>query len=576
MNIVMKKNVRYGLNGSFVGTLGQPANYGGSFNINYRKNKTNLIASYGLSYRKGPGKGNSRQEYNSADTSFVYEQISSRNRGGLSNNFTVGMDYFINNQNTLTTTVSYRHSKNKNKSTLEYRDYDFQNTLTQTVIRNEIEEEPRINFEAAVAYKKTFEKKGQNLSMDFKYILSDETESANFNQYVVGSDNTLLQRSINTEDEKNILFQADYVHPFSEIGKFETGFKGSIRQLDNNFSVDQQDEFQQWNVLPDFDNYLTYNERIYAAYIMASEKFGKIAAQAGLRGELSDIETELKKTNVGNRRTYFNVFPSVHLSYELDKKQTLQLSYSYRLSRPGFRNLLPFSNFSDSRVFRSGNPLLNPEYTHSFEAGHLINMDKGTLLSSVYYRRRTGVIEYLTSVDSTGFTRITPVNLSTGDSYGLEFNLSYDLAKWWKLNTNANLFRSINEGRFNDQLLKSDTYSWNSRLTSKVTIFKNIDFQTSLNYQAPRKTTQGRTLAMYVVDLGFARDIFKGNGTVTLGIRDLFNSQKRRSIVENLGYYSKSEFQWRTRQALLTVSYRLNRSKESQKPDNGGNFGEDD
>ncbi|HEV7381936.1 MAG TPA: outer membrane beta-barrel family protein, partial [Dyadobacter sp.] len=218
--------------------------------------------------------------------------------------------------------------------------------------------------------------------------------------------------------------------------------------------------------------------------------------------------------------------------------------------------------------FRSGNPLLNPEFTHSFEAGHLLNMEKGSLLSSVYYRRRLGVVENLTTVDSTGFTRIMPVNLSTGNAYGMEFNLTYDPFNWWKWTANANLFRAVNEGVYADQVLRSDTYTWNGRVSSRVTLFKNIDFQSSFNYRAPRRTTQGRDLSQYFIDLGLSRDIMKGRGTVTASVRDLMNSRKQRRIVENAGYYSQSEFQWRARQFIVTFSYRLNRSKEKERGEN--------
>jgi outer membrane receptor protein involved in Fe transport len=575
LNIVMKKNIRYGLNGSFTATAGYPSNFGGSFNINYRRKKVNLIASYGNMYREGPGRGTSRQEYNSADTSFVYEQKTNRSRNGYSNNFMVGMDYFINNYNSLTGTVSYRNSQNKNKSRLEYRDFDANNNLTETVIRTENETEPRNNLEVALSYRKTFERKGQSLSADAKYIISDEVESAKFDESTSGEAASLKQRSYNTEDEKNMLFQLDYIHPIGKNGKLETGLKSSVRLLDNDFSVHQQNEKQNWQILNNFDNRLAYDERIHAAYLMASNQFGKVFVQAGLRGEYSDILTELKKTQVTNHRKYFNLFPSLHLSYKLQEAQTLQLSYSYRLSRPGFRDLLPFSNFSDSRVFRAGNPLLNPEYTHSFEAGHLINMEKGSLLSSLYYRHRLDVVENITSVDSVGFTRITPINLSTGDAYGFEFNLTYDPFDWWKWTANANVFRAINEGFYNDKVLKSDTYSWTSRVSSRVTLFKNLDFQSSLNYRAPRRTTQGRDLAQYSIDLGLARDVLKGKATITASVRDLMNSRKQRRIVENAGYYSRSEFQWRARQFIVTFSYRLNRSKEKERREDRGDADEE-
>lgn len=87
INIVLKKERKNGLNGSYMATLGVPSNYGGSFNMNYRKNKINLIGNYSVNYRANPGGGNSRQEYISSDTSFVYEQNRRRTRSGLGHSY---------------------------------------------------------------------------------------------------------------------------------------------------------------------------------------------------------------------------------------------------------------------------------------------------------------------------------------------------------------------------------------------------------------------------------------------------------------------------------------------------------
>jgi outer membrane receptor protein involved in Fe transport len=151
---------------------------------------------------------------------------------------------------------------------------------------------------------------------------------------------------------------------------------------------------------------MIYTERIHAAYLMGSKKVKRWGLQGGLRAELSDITTELTKTGEINPRSYLNLFPSANASYELNEDNTLQLSYSYRINRPEYRDLLPYSDFSDLRSFFKGNPDLNPEFTHSFEAGHLLNWDKGTFLSNAYYRYRTGVIQRFTEVDSAGVSYI--------------------------------------------------------------------------------------------------------------------------------------------------------------------------
>ena len=571
INIVLKKERKDGLNGSYMATLGVPSNYGGSFNMNYRKNKINLIGNYSVNYRANPGGGNSRQTYLSSDTSFVYEQNQRRTRSGLGHNVLVGMDYFLNDHNVLTGTFLIRKSRGLNTSRIEYRDFNQAGLLTRTSLRNEREEEPETNAEATLRFRRTYaEHKGRSLSFDARWILSEELELARYNEGLTGELPTIQQRVSNSENERNALIQLDYVHPFSKKGKFEAGLKSSNRLINNEFLLEQQNDFGSWATVPAFNNNLTYTENIHAGYLMAGNEFGKFSIQTGLRGELSDIKTELAVTREVNPRLYFNFFPSVHLSYKLSDQKTMQLSYSYRISRPGFRELIPFSNFSDSRVFYTGNPNLNPEYTHSWELGYLRDFGKGSLLTSVYYRHRLGVIQRITTVDSTGFTRIRPINLATEDAYGLELSYSYDLLTWWKVNANANLYRAITEGTYQGERLFSDTFTWNGRMTSRMTLFKNVDFQASLNYQAPRITPQGKQLSMYFIDLGFSRDILKGKGTLTASVRDLFNSRKERRITDNNGYYSVSTFQWRARQALFTFSYRLNRSKEKSDMREGG------
>jgi outer membrane receptor protein involved in Fe transport len=363
----------------------------------------------------------------------------------------------------------------------------------------------------------------------------------------------------------------DYVHPFlNSKGKWEAGAKATMRVLNNKFKVEEQGDDEQWNLLQDYDNHLVYTENIYAAYIMAGNEWNRFSFQGGLRGELSDISVELKKTNQTNYQNYFNIFPSAHLSYKLSEQKTVQLSYSYRLSRPRFRELIPFSGFSNNRSIWGGNPNLRPEYTHSIETGYLLNWQSGSILTSAYYRYRTGVIQRIPLTDpNTGFVRPFPINLATEDAYGFEFNFSWNPVKWWRVNSSANFYRAITEGRYEEVDYFSDTYTWNTRSTSRITFLKKFDFQAGINYRAPRITPTGSQKAMYSIDLGLSREVFKGNGTLTFSVRDLLNSRKFRGTTQTAEYYSESVFQWRARQMTLTFTYRLNQKKDRQRGRDG-------
>jgi outer membrane receptor protein involved in Fe transport len=570
INIVLKKNRARGVNGTFNLNGGFPAAYGASFNINYRKNKLNLFSTYGIDYRSTPGSGTSYQQFISSDTSFAYNQSRQIRRSGVSHNVILGFDYFINPMNTLTASVLYNPSDGINKSDIVYDDLNEIGSPVQTVTRNEREHERDKELESALSFRRKFKEKNHELTADIKFILEDEVELTDYEQANKTNGQMFLQRADNRAKENTLLVQADYVRPLTENAKVEAGFRSSIRSVKNNYLLEQRDSTLEWTALPAFDNNMIYSEDIHAAYLMGSAKWKKFSWQLGLRAELSDITTELLKTKQVNNRRYLNFFPSASAAYEIDEKNSLQLSYSYRVNRPRYRDLLPYSDFSDLRSFFVGNPDLNPEFTHSLEAGHLLNFESGSLLSNIYYRYKTGVIERINEVDSLRISFVFPVNLSTQNAYGLEFNWSQQLTDAWRINTNVNLFQAITEGNFEGQELYSNTFTGTGRLTTQVSIAKKWDVQTSINYRAPRITTQGKELGVAVVDIGAAGDILKGKATIAFNVRDLLNMRKRRTIIERDGYYSKNDFQWRARQFMITFSYRLNTMKEDSRRQNDG------
>ena len=560
INIILKKNQENGLNGTFSGVLGHPDFIGGSYSLNLRRKKINLFSSYGMDYRKSPGYSTLYQRFEGGKKETF--QDGDRSRSELSHNIMAGLDYFIDDKNTITGSFMYNFGDGLNPSTLTYRDFT-NGVPTGNTIRTDREVEDENNMEASFHYKRGFKRKDQVLTLDFQYNKSLDGETSDYKE--TKNDSTTFQRAENIATDKNWFFKTDYVHPILANGKAEAGLRSTSRTVNNEYSLEELQSDGHWRVFPAFNNNLLYNERIHAGYLMAGSKFNKLSIQAGLRGEYSDITTTLTETTEVNHRTYFDLFPSLNLGYEINKNKTLQLSYSKRINRPHFRELLPFSNFTDSRNFFQGNPNLNPEYTHAFETGYLVNWENGSILSSAYYRHRVGDIQQVVQVDDDGTTRVFPVNVGATDSYGLEFNFSNTIGKWWDINSSANFYRAITEGLFEGKNLSRDTYAFHARTTSKMTIRKGFEFQTSFFYRGPRQTTQGRQLASYSLDLALSKDILKGKGTIAANVRDLLNTRKWRSITEIENYYAESTTQWAPRQIKLTFTYRLNQMKNREK-----------
>lgn len=576
INIILKKEHREGINGAVNVNVGYPANYGAGVNINSRGKWYNLFGSYGISYRESPGKGFGYREFFDSDS--AYRSNNERVRSGLSNNFRLGSDFYINDQNTLTVTGAYRISDEENTTEIDYTYLNGQGELVSQLYRKDVEKEDEESYEISLNYTRTFAREGQKLTADFQYEKESETEDADQEEGLMDGniplDPYLFQQSLNKEKDRDLLLQADYVHPFGEEGNFEAGFKSTIGKIETDYQVDQLSEAGEWVNQPQFTNHFVYDENIHAVYGIVGNKINRFTYQIGLRAEMTDIKTALRETNEQFDKDYINLFPSGHLTYDLKNENSLQASFSRRVNRPGYWALNPFHSISDARNIRTGNPDLDPEFTNSYELGYLKNWPTGSFFSAVYHRHTTDEIERIQRAEN-GITYSRPENLGKENAYGLEGNISQDITNWWQVNGNVNFYRAITEGFAYGQDLHSDTYSMRGQASTKLTFWKNLNYQLSMFYMAPRETAQGRRKSYYALDMALSKDVLKGNGTVTLSVRDLLNSRKYRSETFGTNFYADSEFQWRSRQVTFSLSYRINDYKSRRnRAGNGGGEGE--
>ncbi|MEQ9167387.1 MAG: TonB-dependent receptor [Fulvivirga sp.] len=580
INIILKKERQKGFNGAFTTNLGLPANYGFTGNANYRSGAFNLFGSYGINYRENPGGGfTDRKSVNNNITSYRYTD-NDRLRSGISHNFRFGADFYINEKNIITASSVVRISDEENITNLKYTERDANFNITETTLREDFEEEQDDNYEYQLNYTRTFKGEGHELTTQFQYRNSDEIEDSNIKQAVLELNQTLdeYQRSINEQNDKNVLAQVDYVYPMGDGKKFETGYRGTIWEIASDYNVLQIND--QGNFVPieqisdslKLNNMFIYNEDVHAGYAIFENKMDKWGYQLGLRVEQTYITTYQREGDLTDEKDYLNAFPSAFVSYNLSKIRTIQASYSRRLSRPRFWYLNPFSSFSDPTNIRRGNTDLDPEYTDSYELGILNNLKKASIYVGGYYRYTTGIIERI-SVDNE-FAGVsgnisTPYNIGVEDAFGIEGNFSIDPTEWFNINGNANFYRAITEGSFEGQKLERDAVTADFRLNTRAKVGK-MNYQLSGNYRAPQNTVQGSRKSMYSIDLGANLDVFKGKGTLNLSVRDLFNTRKYRGELITENAVQSNEFQWRSRQARLSFTYRINQKKER-----GGKRGED-
>ncbi|TNE34819.1 TonB-dependent receptor [bacterium] len=569
INIVLKKKQEAGYNGNFELRTGYPANHSLSISSNYRSDIMNLFGSVGVNYRNSPGSGNTDQTFFDYSTFNFTNTDLDRNRKGLGSNLTLGADFYLDQGNTITFSSNYRFGDQDNRSTILYTDKLPSGDLYRLTNRIDDEQELKNDFELNLTYEKVFDdNKNHTLKVDTRFEQNKDIENSDINESNTLTSDDIIQKSYNLEFERNQIYQIDYVQPFSIEGKFETGAKANLRKIDNDYWVKNKvgDDFE---YLDGFNNNFIYHENIIAAYVMLGNQIESFGWQLGVRSEYSDITTELSKSDYKNNRDYINFFPSAHFNYKLDLQNSLQASYSSRIQRPWFRRLMPFSSFTDSRNLWGGNPDLNPEYTDSYEVGYLLNWDSGSILSNLYYRHSTDIIQSVTYIDSNGYTQIRPSNIGIRNSLGVEFNLSNDITNWWNTNANFNLYSSKITGNESVYNLNSKYFSWNFRFASKIKVL-GTNFQTTVNYRAPEDTPQGKILSMWWLDFGLSADILNNNGTLTLSGQDIFSSRIWRSEVYGETFNRLSDYQWRSGQVTLTFSYRINQTKKRERPSGYG------
>lgn len=583
INIVLKKDGRRGLNGSFDLSAGFPSLFGAGATINYRKGRLNWFANLSFNARRAPGQANSVQNFRFADTSYSFERDRYQERGSRDAMFRFGADYDLGGNSSLTASLLFRPASRNNLVDLQYIDLDQLGERVRQVNRLDEEEESRNVLEADLHWEKRYgEDDKHKWTADLRFNEKRDLEQSQITQDTSGIADQLLQRIRNLERERSWVAQTDYIRPLGKNSSYEVGGRATLRTIDNDYLLSTLAPGGDYLPDPEFDNEFQFVENVYAAYGIYNGKLGeRISYQGGLRGEITQLTTTFADDEP-NERNFANLFPSAFVTYSFSPLSDLQASYSRRINRPGFWTLTPFFGFSDNRNFFSGNPDVNPEFADSYELGYLRYFEKGSLYSGLYYRHRTDVVQRISVVeirDGQEFTRIFPVNLATQDAYGFEFNFQYDFYDWFNTNANLNLFRAVTVGEFEGQDFGADNYSSTLRLINRFK-FWNSDLQVSFNMRAAQVTPQGRQLGIYTMDLGWSRDLLDNKATLTLAVRDLFNTRYRRSYTSGLitgggQFDSFSQFQWRVRQITLNFSYRLNQSKKKGGPPREGMEGMD-
>ena len=590
LNIILRKGVATGLNGSLNTTIGDPIQYSIASNINFRTKKINFFTNLG--YRNSSSPGNfltnlSTFENESVNSLRIEDRDFERKRNGY--NINLGLEYFLSNESSITGTYFYRDSDNKNLSTNAIQVFDVNNILEYSDVRVQDEDEIDETSQISLNYTNNINSSGHKLTIDFQYSDSKEIETAFID------DSLASEKNITTENSKSTLIQSDYVLPIGEHMQFELGYRGDFQDLNSNFLV---------NRIPELDfnpsNNLTFKQNVNAIYSQFGNKINKFSYLLGLRTEITDVKVRLTNTNENFDYRYTEVFPTINFGLERTDNQSFTLGYSRRLRRPRYWYLNPFESRNSQNVIYKGNPGLIPTFTNSFDLGFLQKIGKLTLNSSIYFQHSVNAIQRVSRdeirlLDGVNqvITIREPINLASEDRYGFELTANYNPSKKVRLSGSFNVFQQESKGLYeynkftiNEtsgaiismpeiQDLGNINNSWFSRFNATFTLPWKIQMQNRLSYRGPRYTAQSESKGMFSANIALSKDVLSEKGTLVLNVSDVFNSRRWRSTnfnpnKENPTSINNQESQWRVRQVSLNFTYRFNQKKKQGREQRGG------
>lgn len=606
INIILKKGKNKGLNGSVLLTTGVPDNHTFSANMNYKTNTYNLFTTQGYGIRNSPGDFVMDSEYLNSEgetVNFTNEKrIINRNNKGYNGNF--GIELYTTKTTSWTHVINYRNSDSKSPEEAIFMDFDAFKNLTSKRSRYNDQNADNDNIQYASNFVKKFTKEDHKLTADFSYSKDKDYKNSIITERSLTSSTPDIQEStLNNQNQNQLFFQTDYVLPIKSDSRFEFGYRANYNELVTDYRVGS---IQNGTYVPNlnFTNTLNYKEKVNALYSQFGSKIDKISYLVGLRWEDSNIDINQLTSQQYTKKRYNNFFPSSFITYEFSETSNLSVNYSRRISRPRDRQINPFSEYTSNINYFQGNPDLNPAISNVYEIGYLKRWKKLTFNTSLYYNNTNNSFQYIKRESGEFITTVveggtdfmtpvivtTPVNIGFTDKIGFEFTLNYTPYKWWKLNGNFNFFRNQTNGSFSyvnsvtneniTQRFDNLALSWFSRINSKITLPKDINFQTNINYKAPMSTAQGNLRAVVSSNLALSKDVLNEKATIALNVSDIFNSRKRRQdvYIPNV-VNSRQELQFRTRQITLSFTYRFNKKKnekEKTSPNNEGSSGGND
>ncbi len=518
--------------------------------------------------------GNGRAFYNPAFVTLDQNTVQNGNAirtnqqasafdNGLFGRYNLGFDYDLGKNQFITAGVNFGNRNFK-------RDQEFttqlftNNALSSTNYRNVDSRDLSNSVDMNLDYIRTF-KPGQEWSVSTLYSISNLTNNFSADQLNGFQEVTGRQKNLNSNVNKEMTVQTDYVQPIGEKQQIEFGVKGIFREVNSQFEYQLAGPSGAFT----FDarnpaGLLNYSQNIGAGYISYTfATANKYTFKLGTRYEHTSIIANDAERDI-LIPDYQNLVPSINISKGLGKATTLKLAYNRRIQRPGLQQLNPNVNFANAQNITIGNPSLKPEITDNVELSLSTSIKKSYLNLSLFSRQSSNSITRITmpSDSVAGAVITTFQNIGKEQTVGMNLFGNTYITPTWTLNGSFDLYYNTLSGQQTglsglSEPVSNAGFILSGRLQSQVSLPNGWSLQAFGSYRGNRIQLQGSQSGIGMYSVGVRKDIAKKQGSIGLAADNFFGGMKIRNTLTSPVFNQVSVNNIYNQNIKVTFSYKL-------------------
>ena len=553
INIVLKKNRKPGTHAIVQGNMGEVGRFNANLAGDSSHGKLSLHGRIGLRH--------------DALIRHIFSDLTWRGSAGAggrsvqaSRNFArrrswstaAGLDYTVDDQDTLSLSGSYAQRHSRNPLDEFHQDYDAAGTLVDNYDRRSVgpggQTDSTLNA--------TFDHRRDDLhdiklQVQHSQTVTDRDKSyRNIFAFPLQADSRdrILTRAAKRLDEVSL----DYLQPLGTTAQVSAGV--DIQR--------QQDEIYNYNavidddgtetVIPGTTNRFILSGSVDAAYVTWQMTADKWTWLAGARLESQSQISKSPTSAYFAVRAYAGANPSLHLRYALDDSHDVKASFSQSLQRPDPRDLNPFVTYVDAQNISAGNPDLKPQRVRATE----LSYEAPSWSTTLYDRSSTRTVTDYAYFVAGDVLLTTKRNSGRGRSIGLDTVANGKIGDHFDYSGDVNLYYAELEAADLAEVLHRSGLSWSAQLDldyNRGPDVLSLDGQ----FQGDSLTSQGRRSGTSAVNLTWkhqltsclslvvnAQDVFRGSRqtfvtrTATVhqvGLNDLGGRSSFIGVVYKLG-----------------------------------------